>query len=125
MLRINRIQYKNVDILRNFISARSATTEAKSQSSSQSENEQIVLPKRINRSPTDLLYALSRTVGKDPTAVHYKYHDDPFLTPKSFFTKDQYALSQESGKRTAQWLKQEQANLFDVSKFIYCFRFRY
>lgn len=78
------------------------------------ENEPIVIPKKINRGPTDLLYTLSKTIGRDPTAAHYKYQDDPFLIPTSLYHREQFALSYESGKQTAQWIKQQHANLFNV-----------
>ena len=82
--------------------------------SSSAQVNRIVLPKRINRSPTDILYALSNTVGVDPTAAHYKYHDDPFLIPTSESQKVNYALAQEAGKKAAQWIKEEQRDLFQV-----------
>lgn len=63
-----------------------------------SEKEQIVIPKRIHRTPTDILYALSATVGHDPTAAHYKFHDDPFLIPQSNPAKRSFALAQEAGR---------------------------
>lgn len=66
--------------------------------SSASTTEKIVIPKRIQRSPTDILYALSATVGNDPTAAHYKYHDDPFLIPLSNSGKRTFALAQEAGR---------------------------
>lgn len=66
--------------------------------STASTTKEIVIPKRIQRSPTDILYALSATVGNDPTAAHYKYHDDPYLYPMSNSNKRIYALSQESGR---------------------------
>ena len=40
---------------------------------------QIVIPPRVERGPTDILEALAGTVGKDYTAPHYRYHDDPWL----------------------------------------------
>lgn len=61
-------------------------------------SEKIVIPKRIQRSPTDILYALSATVGNDPTAAHYKYHDDPYLIPQSNSSKRTFALAQEAGR---------------------------
>lgn len=66
--------------------------------STTSISEKIVIPKRIQRSPTDILYALSATVGNDPTAAHYKYHDDPFLIPQSISGKRTFALAQEAGR---------------------------
>lgn len=66
--------------------------------STTSTSEKIVIPKRIHRGPTDILHALSATVGFDPTAAHYKYHDDPFLIPQSNLSKRSHALSQEAGR---------------------------
>lgn len=79
-----------------------------------SDNERIVLPKRIKRGPTDVLRALAGTVGRDPTAAHYKYHDDPFLIPYSENDKSGFALAQEAGRKTAQWIKREHASYFEV-----------
>lgn len=78
-------------------------------------SDKIKIPKRINRGPTDLLYSLSRTIGRDPTAKGYKFHDDPFLLPKSYADREIFGLAQESGKRTAQWIRNEHASLFNVS----------
>lgn len=79
-----------------------------------SDSERIVIPKRIKRGPTDVLLALSRTIGRDPTAAHYKFQDDPYLMPYSEGDKKGFALAQEAGKKTAQWIKREHANLFQV-----------
>uniref|UniRef100_A0A1B6E9B4 Pentacotripeptide-repeat region of PRORP domain-containing protein n=1 Tax=Clastoptera arizonana TaxID=38151 RepID=A0A1B6E9B4_9HEMI len=73
---------------------------------------QIKIPKRIDRGPTDILRALSNTVQRDPTASHYKYHDDPYLTPTSNLNKRGFALAQESGRKAARWIRQEHADLF-------------
>lgn len=124
MFRISRLKYKNGQngIISNLLARQStAAAAAASQTSSSDEVQRIVIPKRIKRGPTDLLYTLSKTVGRDPTAAHYKYHDDPYLMPTSLFNREQFALSQESGKRTAQWIKQEHAKLFNVSKLIQLF----
>ncbi|XP_014280761.1 small ribosomal subunit protein mS39 [Halyomorpha halys] len=72
----------------------------------------IDIPKRIPRGPTDILKALSSTVKRDPTAPQYKYHDDPYLIPYSNFTKRSYALSQESGRKAARWIRQQHKKLF-------------
>lgn len=92
-----------------------AAAKTKTTSPESDDPQRIVIPKRINRGPTDLLYTLSKTVGRDPTAVHYKYHDDPYLMPTSLFHKENYALSQESGKQAAKWIQREHAALFNVS----------
>lgn len=97
--------------------------------------DKIVIPKRIQRSPTDILYALSATVGSDPTAAHYKYHDDPYLIPYSNSNKRSFALAQEAGRyvsmtvsiagfvssnpfsisrKAAKWIRQEHSDLFQV-----------
>lgn len=87
-----------------------------STSSNSTENiENVQIPTYIKRTPTDILKALSGTVGFDPTAPHYKYHDDPYLIPTSNATKRVYALAQESGRKSAKWIRQEHAELFQVS----------
>lgn len=57
--------------------------------------------------------AISSTIQRDPTAAHYKYHDDPYLIPVSNFQKRAYALSQESGRKSAQWILNQHPNLFN------------
>lgn len=52
---------------------------------------------RINRGPTDILRALESTIKSDPTAAHYKYHDDPYLLPLNNLAKRSYAMAQEAG----------------------------
>ncbi|XP_028038026.1 protein PTCD3 homolog, mitochondrial [Bombyx mandarina] len=69
-------------------------------------------PVRIQRGPTDILQALSTTVGIDPTAAHYKYHDDPYLIPLSNYRKRAYALAAEAGRKAAIWIRDEHADLF-------------
>lgn len=59
-----------------------------------------------------LLQALASTIKRDPTAPHYKFHDDPYLIPTSNKAKRVYALSQESGRKTAMWIKQQHPELF-------------
>lgn len=84
--------------------------------STTSENkENFEIPNYIQRSPTAILRALSQTVGYDPTAPHYKYHDDPFLTPMSNVGKRSFALAMESGRKSAKWIRQEHIKLFQVS----------
>lgn len=120
MFRLNSLKYKsgsNGIIKKLFVSQSTvaATSQLTSSKSTADEPQRIVIPKKINRGPTDLLYTLSKTVGRDPTAVHFKYHDDPYLIPTSLYTREQYALSQESGKQAAQWIRREHAELFNVS----------
>lgn len=85
-------------------------------SAAPAEDSPIQIPNRIQRSPTDLLQALAGTVGRDSTAPHYKYHDDPFLIPMSNAAKRTYAMSKESGRKAAQWIKEEHRELFLVCK---------
>lgn len=75
-------------------------------------SEKIVVPRRIERGPTDVLNALSSTVGFDPTAAHFKYHDDPYLIPTSNVGKKTFAMAQESGRKAALWIRQQNAKLF-------------
>ncbi|XP_063702897.1 small ribosomal subunit protein mS39 [Culicoides brevitarsis] len=78
-----------------------------------SAEEEIVVPKRIHRGPTDILKALAATVGRDPTAAHYKYHDDPFLIPGSNIGKRSFAMAQESGRKAARWIRQTDRQWFN------------
>ena len=90
-----------------------------------SENsKKIEIPNYIPRSPTAILSALSQTVGFDPTAAHYKYHDDPYLIPLSNVGKRSFALAQESGRKSAKWIRQEHSNLFQVSHLLFAERRR-
>jgi len=57
--------------------------------------------------------ALASTVGKDYTAAHYRYHDDPYLIPVSNLAKRSFALSKESGRKAAKWIRQQHADLFN------------
>lgn len=88
-------------------------------------DEKIEIPKRIPRGPTDILRALESTLSRDPTAAHYKYHDDPYLIPVSNVAKRSYALAQEAGRKAAMWVRQEHSDLFQhkemdppIEKFI-------
>lgn len=85
----------------------------KSLSTAPSANQdEVVIPKRIHRGPTDILRALESTIGRDPTASHYKYHDDPYLIPMSNLGKRTFAMAQESGRKAAQWVQQQHPELF-------------
>lgn len=90
------------------------TQTVRRQSTSTESKEKIVIPARIERGPTDILNALSSTVGYDPTAPHYKYHDDPYLMPMSNVGKKTFAMAQEAGRKAARWIRQENAKLFRV-----------
>ncbi|CAI6343787.1 unnamed protein product [Macrosiphum euphorbiae] len=80
---------------------------------SSSNGTKIDIPKYINRSSTDILKAISSTIQRDPTAAHFKYHDDPYLIPVSNFQKRAYALSQESGRKAAHWILNQHPELFN------------
>lgn len=59
-----------------------------------------------------MLQALERTISRDSFTPHYKYYDDPYLTPTSKQFQRQYALSLESGRKTGMWVYKEHAELF-------------
>lgn len=80
--------------------------------------EKIEIPNYIQRSPTGILKALSQTVGFDPTASHFKYHDDPYMTPLSNVGKRTFALAMESGRKSAKWIRQRHSSLFNVGLII-------
>ncbi|XP_076332444.1 small ribosomal subunit protein mS39 [Tachypleus tridentatus] len=77
-----------------------------------SVEEEIVIPKRIPRGPTDILKALAATVGKDFTGPHYKYHDDPYFIPASNVAKRSFALSKESGRKAARYFLEKYPDSF-------------
>ncbi|EDW84344.2 uncharacterized protein Dwil_GK13197 [Drosophila willistoni] len=89
-----------------------AATRPASSGTGTEQTETIVIPKRIQRSPTDLLQSLASTVGRDATAPHFKYSDDPFLIPMSNVAKRTYAMSKEAGRKAAKWIKEEHRELF-------------
>ncbi|XP_067127711.1 small ribosomal subunit protein mS39 [Centruroides vittatus] len=76
-------------------------------------SDDIIIPERIEREPTDILKALASTVGRDYTAPHYKYHDDPFLIPVSNVSKRTYALAKESGKKAARFFLEKYPDSFE------------
>ncbi|XP_013174951.1 PREDICTED: protein PTCD3 homolog, mitochondrial [Papilio xuthus] len=94
-----------------------ATLEGQKVPQSSSASDGISPPQRIHRGPTDILQALAATVGPDPTAAHYKYHDDPYLIPLSNFRKRSYALSAEAGRKAAAWVRDEHADLFSMREW--------
>lgn len=59
-----------------------------------------------------VIKALASTVGRDYTAPHYKFHDDPYLIPYSNMNKRSYALSKEAGRKAAKWVREKHADLF-------------
>ncbi|CAL1673783.1 unnamed protein product [Lasius platythorax] len=83
-----------------------------STTASSSSSSDICIPNRIERGPTDILKALESTITRDYTAPHYKFHDDPYLTPLSKAQIRNYALAKESGKKAAMWIREEHRNLF-------------
>lgn len=87
-----------------------------SSSATTSAEQKIEIPRKIQRNPTDILYALSATVGNDPTAAHYKFHDDPYLIPMSNVGKRTFAMAQEAGRKAAKWIRQEHKEIFQVSQ---------
>ncbi|KAG8231248.1 hypothetical protein J437_LFUL005922 [Ladona fulva] len=58
-------------------------------------------------------HALESTIQRDYTAPDYKYVDDPFLIPTSNAAKRAFALSRESGRKAALWIRKEHAEWFD------------
>ncbi|XP_076678408.1 small ribosomal subunit protein mS39 isoform X2 [Andrena cerasifolii] len=94
------------------ISYRNTWCRLKRSQSSAAPSSKIQIPPRIERGPTDILHALDCTVPRDPLRTKYKYHDDPFLMPLRKTECRLYALSYESGKKTAMWVHKEHKDLF-------------
>nr|XP_042898360.1 protein PTCD3 homolog, mitochondrial [Parasteatoda tepidariorum] len=82
------------------------------------QQNDIVVPYKIERSPTDILKALNSTISKDHTAAHYKYEDDPYFIPASNVTKRSFALSKESGKKAARYFLEKYPELFKCNTSI-------
>lgn len=104
---VNRFQLISKSLNKNQWRCSSTAAESVSE-------EKIDIPNYIPRSPTSILRALSQTVGFDPTAAHFKYHDDPYLIPMSNVGKRSFALALESGRKSAKWIRQKHINLFRV-----------
>lgn len=75
-------------------------------------NSKVKIPARIQRSPTDILEALEQTIPKDFNNISYLYHDDPYLIPLRKSEYRIFALSYDSGRRTAKWIHNEHKDLF-------------
>ncbi|XP_055837549.1 protein PTCD3 homolog, mitochondrial [Episyrphus balteatus] len=95
-----------------YLNTTTSTNNTPAAKTSSSNEERIEIPNRIPRSSTDILLALSSTVKSDPTAVHFKYHDDPYLIPMSNVTKRTFAMAQEAGRKAAKWVKDEHGRFF-------------
>ncbi|XP_053213897.1 protein PTCD3 homolog, mitochondrial-like [Panonychus citri] len=80
---------------------------------SSSDHQQIIIPERIPRNGTDILTALSSTVGMDSTAPALKFIDDPFLIPNNRHQKLVYSLSKESGIKAAKFFMAKFPHLFN------------
>uniref|UniRef100_A0A1I7UVC7 Protein PTCD3 homolog, mitochondrial n=1 Tax=Caenorhabditis tropicalis TaxID=1561998 RepID=A0A1I7UVC7_9PELO len=74
--------------------------------------QKLTIQPAIERSPTDLLAALSETVGPDTTAPHFAYIDDPITIPSTQSAKKTYFMAKEFGKRAARELAAEWPTLF-------------
>ncbi|KPM04935.1 PTCD3-like protein, mitochondrial-like protein [Sarcoptes scabiei] len=88
-------------------------------SSQKNSSEEIIIPDAIPRykilsikGPTDILKALASIVEKDHTAPHYRFVDDPYLTPVTNIDKRSYALAKESGRIAARYFVETYPDLF-------------
>ncbi|CAB3407455.1 unnamed protein product [Caenorhabditis bovis] len=72
----------------------------------------VTIQPAIQRKPTDLLKALSETVGVDTTAPHFAFIDDPITIPSTQNAKKTYFMAKELGKRAARQLAEEWPTLF-------------
>ncbi|KPP73135.1 pentatricopeptide repeat domain-containing protein 3, mitochondrial-like, partial [Scleropages formosus] len=64
------------------------------------------------RNELAVLQALSSTVQRDPTASHYRFQDDPYLTPRTASEFKLFSLSQESGRNAAKYIINTYPNFF-------------
>ncbi|XP_066504790.1 small ribosomal subunit protein mS39 [Hoplias malabaricus] len=65
--------------------------------------EEIVIPRKKTWNKESVLQALASTINRDPTASHYIFQDDAYLTPKTSAEFKLYSLSQESGRNAAKY----------------------
>uniref|UniRef100_A0A0N5ADG8 Small ribosomal subunit protein mS39 n=1 Tax=Syphacia muris TaxID=451379 RepID=A0A0N5ADG8_9BILA len=77
------------------------------------QNRVIVkVPKAIQRTHTELLEALSNTIGVDETAPHFSLIDDPVLIPSEMLRRKNLYMAKEMGRRVARTLAAEWPTLF-------------
>jgi len=77
---------------------------------------EIQIPARIDRGPTDILKAISATVGTDYTAPDYRYIDDPWLTPFTQNEKREFTIARESGREAARFILENHPSLFEKNR---------
>uniref|UniRef100_A0AAR2ILE8 Small ribosomal subunit protein mS39 n=1 Tax=Pygocentrus nattereri TaxID=42514 RepID=A0AAR2ILE8_PYGNA len=65
--------------------------------------EEIVIPRKKTWYGIAVLQALASTVNRDPTASHYVFQDDSYLTPRTSAEFKLYSLAQESGRTAAKY----------------------
>ncbi|XP_074052867.1 small ribosomal subunit protein mS39 isoform X2 [Macrotis lagotis] len=66
--------------------------------------EEVIIPKRKTWDNVAVLQALASTIQRDPTAAHYAFQDDPFLTPVTSSEARMFLLAKESGKNAAKYV---------------------
>ncbi|KAL6731955.1 hypothetical protein Aduo_002770 [Ancylostoma duodenale] len=86
------------------------------EAASEKRTPKVTIPPAIQRGPTDLLRALSETVGVDTTAPHFAFIDDPAMIPSTAATKRNYYMAKEMGKRAARQLAEEWPTLFALDR---------
>ncbi|XP_051894966.1 pentatricopeptide repeat domain-containing protein 3, mitochondrial [Pristis pectinata] len=74
--------------------------------------EEVVIPRKKTWDKLAVLQALATTVNRDPTAVHYRFQDDPYLIPRTSPEFRLYSLSQESGCNAARYIVNTYPKLF-------------
>ncbi|XP_069875724.1 small ribosomal subunit protein mS39-like [Dipodomys merriami] len=66
--------------------------------------EEVVIPKKKTWDKVAVLQALASTVNRDPTAVPYVFHDDPYLIPTSAVESRSFLLAKKSGETAARFI---------------------
>ncbi|XP_039975897.1 pentatricopeptide repeat domain-containing protein 3, mitochondrial [Xiphias gladius] len=74
--------------------------------------ETIIIPRKKTWSKEAVLEALASTVSRDPTAYHYQFQDDPYLSPRTSAEFKLYFLSQESGRSAAKYFVNSNPKFF-------------
>lgn len=72
----------------------------------------IKIPNRKHRGPTDILKALEKTVSFDFTGPAYKFFDDPYLVPSNERQARMFSLAKNAGQKAATWFRDQHPELF-------------
>ncbi|TRY70872.1 hypothetical protein TCAL_02901 [Tigriopus californicus] len=77
------------------------------------ESGDCVPQKYKERESSTLLRLLASNIGRDKTAPHYRFHDDPYLIPYNAVQQRDFMLSKEGGRQAARFVRDNHPELFN------------